>query len=83
MRAVAAVLLLSAAGIAQAEEEKESPLPQQMEEVVVIGYDWNPNEHKSALMMGLSGAYLIHEYDKRRNEWRFVKASNEPKKDNE
>jgi len=34
-------------------------------------------------MMGLSGAYLIHEYDKRRNEWRFVKASNEPKKDNE
>jgi len=83
MRAVAAVLLLSAAGIAQAEEEKESPLPQQMEEVVVIGYDWSFDERKGALMMGLSGAYLIHEYDKRRNEWRFVKASNEPKKDNE
>lgn len=83
MKAVVVALLLSAAGLAQAEEEKEAPLPQQMEEVVVTGYSWNPNEHKSALMMGISGAYLIHEYDKRRNEWRFVKASNEPKKDNE
>jgi len=54
MRAVAAVLLLSAAGIAQAEEEKESPLPQQMEEVVVIGYDWSFDERKGALMMGRS-----------------------------
>ena len=83
MRAVAAVLLLSAAGIAQAAEEKASPLPPQREGVVVIGYDWSFDERKGALMMGLSGAYLIHEYDKRRNEWRFVKASNEPKKDNE
>ena len=53
-----------------------------MEEVVVTGYSWNPNEHKGALMMGLSGAYLIHEYDKVRDEWRFVRASNQPKKDN-
>jgi hypothetical protein len=81
---VVVALLLSATGLAQAEEEKEVPRPKRnIEEVVVTGYSWNPNEHKSALMMGLSGAYLIHEYDKVRDEWRFVRASNQPKKDNE
>lgn len=83
MKAVIAVLLLSAAGLAQAEEQKELPRPQQMEEVVVVGYDWSFDEHKGALMMGLGGAYLIHEYDKKRNEWRFIRASNEKPKDKE
>lgn len=83
MKAVIAVLLLSAAGLAQAEEQKELPRPQQMEEVVVVGYDWSFDEHKGALMMGLGGAYLIHEYDKKRNEWRFIRASDEKPKDKE
>lgn len=83
MKAVIAVLLLSAAGLAQAEEQKELPRPQQMEEIVVVGYDWSFDEHKGALMMGLGGAYLIHEYDKKRNEWRFIRASNEKPKDKE
>jgi hypothetical protein len=83
MKKAAILLLLSATGLAQAEEEKEVPRPKRnIEEVVVTGYSWNPNEHKGALMMGLSGAYLIHEYDKVRDEWRFVRASNQPKKDN-
>ena len=83
MKKAVILLLLSAAGLAQAEEEKEVPRPKRnIEEVVVTGYSWNPNEHKGALMMGLSGAYLIHEYDKVRDEWRFVRASNQPKKDN-
>ena len=81
MKAVIAALLLSAAGLAQAEEQKEVPRPQQMEEIVVVGYDWSFDEHKGALMMGLNGAYLIHEYDKKRNEWRFIRASNEKLKD--
>jgi len=81
MKAVV-LLLLSAAGLAQA-EEKESPPPQPMEEVVVTGYAWDQDFMKNALIIGLGGAYLIHEYDKERNEWRFVRASNEPKKDNE
>ena len=83
MKAVIAVLLLSAAGLAQAEEQKELPRPQQMEEIVVVGYDWSFDERKGALMMGLGGAYLIHEYDKKRNEWRFIRASNEKPKDKE
>ena len=83
MKAVIAVLLLSAAGLAQAEEQKELPRPQQMEEIVVVGYDWSFDEHKGALMMGLGGAYLIHEYDKKRNEWRFIRASDEKPKDKE
>ena len=83
MKKAVILLLLSATGLAQAEEEKEVPRPKRnMEEVVVTGYSWNPNEHKGALIMGLSGAYLIHEYDKVRDEWRFVRASNQPKKDN-
>ena len=83
MKKAVILLLLSATGLAQAEEEKEVPRPKRnIEEVVVTGYSWNPNEHKGALMMGLSGAYLIHEYDKVRDEWRFVRASNQPKKDN-
>ena len=77
------VLLLSVIGTqALASEEPEVPRPRKnIEEVVVIGYSWNPNEYKGVLMMGLSGAYLIHEYDKKRDEWKFVRASSNRKKD--
>ena len=50
-----------------------------MEEVIVTGYKFDKSDTAGMLMMGLSGAYLIHEYDKVRNEWRFVRASNEKK----
>jgi hypothetical protein len=29
--------------------------------------------------MGLSGAYLIHEYDEKEDVWRFVRTSHETK----
>ena len=82
MRAVA-LLLAIGAGLAHAEEEKESPLPpQQMEEVVVVGYkDWDFDTRKGALMIGLGGVFMLHEYDKARDEWHFVRASNEPERD--
>ena len=84
MKQLVVLLLLSATGSALASEEPEVPRPRKpLEEVVVTGYSWNFEEHKSALMMGLGGAYLIHEYDKARDEWRFVRASNEPTKDKE
>ena len=84
MKQLVVLLLLSATGSALASEEPEVPRPvRNIEEVVVTGYSWNFEEYKGALMMGLGGAYLIHEYDKTRNEWRFVRASNEPEKDKE
>jgi hypothetical protein len=82
MRQLVLLLLLSAAGSALASEEPEVPRPiRNIEEVVVTGYNWSFKEHKGALIMGLGGAYLIHEYDKARDEWRFVRASNESTKD--
>ena len=84
MKKLVAVLLISAAGSqALASEDPEVPRRRKLiqEEVVVTGYKWDIEEHKGALMIGLSGAYLIHEYDKKRNEWRFIRASNERKKD--
>jgi len=75
------VILLIAAGSATATEPEEPQPKLQMEEVVVTGYQWNVEELRGKLMMGLSGAYLIHEYDKVRDEWRFVRASTESKKD--
>ena len=85
MKQLVVLLLLSATGSALASEEPEVPRPtrKNIEEVVVTGYSWNFEEYKGALMMGLGGAYLIHEYDKARDEWRFVRASNEPTKDKE
>ena len=82
MKQLVVLLLLSATGSALASEEPEVPRPRKnIEEVVVTGYKWDFNEHKGALMMGLSGAYLIHEYDKKRDEWKFVRASTDRKKD--
>ena len=83
MKQAVVALLLIAAGSAMAEGEKpEVPRPvRNLEEVVVTGYHWNTDEMRGKLMMGLGGAFLIHEYDKTRDEWRFVRASNEPTKD--
>ncbi|REK63545.1 MAG: hypothetical protein DWQ49_02750 [Bacteroidetes bacterium] len=83
MKHIVVAVLLSATGLqAFASEEPEVPRPRKnIEEVVVTGYKWDFNEHKGALMMGLSGAYLIHEYDKKRDEWKFVRASTDRKKD--
>ena len=62
-------------------EEAEDPHLQKpnLEEVVVTGYHWDTEELRGRLMQGLSGAYLIHEYDKARDEWRFVRASTDKK----
>lgn len=77
------LVLLIAAGSAMA-EEAEDPHPRpDLEEVVVTGYQWNTDDLRGKLMLGLSGAYLIHEYDKKRNEWRFIRASDEKPKDKE
>ena len=83
MKRLVVMVLLSAAGSALASEDPEVPRPNKrsLEEVVVTGYQWDSEELRGKLMMGLSGAYLIHEYDKGRNEWRFVRASTESKKD--
>ena len=79
------VLLLSVIGAqALASEEPEVPRPKRnIEEVVVIGYRWQPIEatQSALLMMGINGEYLIHEYDKERNEWKFVRSSKDRKKD--
>ena len=82
MKQAIAVLFLIATGMAQASKEPEVPRPvRNLEEVVVTGYHWNTDELRGKLMMGLGGAYLIHEYDKTRDEWRFVRASTEKTKD--
>ena len=74
-------VLLIAAGSAMAKEAEDPHLRPNLEELVVTGYSWNTEELRGKLMMGLSGAYLIHEYDKVRDEWRFVRASTDSKKD--
>ena len=74
-------VLLIAAGSAMAEEAEDPHLKPHLEELVVTGYQWDTEELRGKLMMGLSGAYLIHEYDKKRNEWRFIRASNEKPKE--
>ena len=64
-------------------EEPEDPhLKPNLEEVVVTGYTWNVEELHGRLMLGLGGAYLLHEYDKTRDEWRFIRTSDQrPNKD--
>ena len=80
MKQFVVLLLLSATGSALASEEPEVPRPKRnVEEVIVTGYKFDKSDTAGMLMMGLSGAYLIHEYDKVRNEWRFVRASNQKK----
>lgn len=83
MKKVVVSILLIAAGSAMAEEAEDPHLKPNLEELVVTGYQWDTEELRGKLMMGLSGAYLIHEYDKKRNEWRFIRASNEKQKDKE
>jgi len=83
MKRVVVSILLIAAGSAMAEEAEDPHLKPNLEELVVTGYQWDTEELRGKLMMGLSGAYLIHEYDKARNEWRFIRASNERKEDKE
>lgn len=83
MKRIVVSILLIAAGSAMAEEAEDPDLRPNLEELVVTGYQWDTEELRGTLMMGLSGAYLIHEYDKKRNEWRFIRASNERKEDKE
>ena len=82
MKAVIALLLTIATGSAMAEEDPEVPRPKgrnNIEEVRVVGYDLS--EMRGMLMVGLSGAYLIHEYDQEKNEWRFIRTSDERKEE--
>ena len=79
MKRVVVTFLLIAAGSAMAEEAEDPHLKPNLEELVVTGYQWNTEELRRKLMVGLSGEYLIHEYDKKRDEWRFVRASSERK----
>lgn len=81
MKKFVSFILIIAAGSAMAEEAEDPHLKPAMEEIVVTGYQWDAEELRGRLMMGLSGAYLIHEYDKKRNEWRFIRASNERTKE--
>lgn len=83
MKRIVVSILLIAAGSAMAEEAEDPDLRPNLEELVVTGYQWDTEELRGKLMLGLSGAYLIHEYDKARNEWRFIRASNERKEDKE
>jgi hypothetical protein len=80
MKHLVVLLLLSATGSALASETPEVPRPKRnVEEVIVTGYKFDKSDTAGMLMIGLSGAYLIHEYDSVRNEWRFVRASNQKK----
>jgi hypothetical protein len=75
-------LLLVATMPVMAEEPEDPHLKPNLEDVVVTGYIWNTEELRGRLMLGLGGACLIHESDKTRDEWRFVRTSNQkPKKD--
>ena len=71
------VALLFTAVVVSAEAEEKEP----QEEVVVTGIRLDVNEQSDLMSIGLSGVYLIHIYDEIRDEWRFVRASNEEKKD--
>ena len=77
--ALLAVIYALASGAMATESTKEVSKPQNnnMEEVRVVGYDLS--EFRGKLMVGLSGTYLIHEYDEKENVWRFVRTSHETK----
>lgn len=77
--ALLAVIYALASGAMATESTKEKTENNNMEEVRVVGYDLS--EMQGMLMVGLSGVYLIHEYDQEKNEWRFVRASNERKEE--
>ena len=76
--ALLAVIYALASGAMATESTKEKPEQNNnMEEVRVVGYDLS--EFRGKLLMGLSGAYLIHEYDEKEDVWRFVRTSHESK----
>lgn len=77
--ALLAVIYALASGAMATESTKEKPENNNMEEVRVVGYDLS--EMRDMLMVGLSGAYLIHEYDEKEDVWRFVRTSHETKED--
>ena len=68
-------LLIPFTAVATEAEEKPP------EEVIVTGIRLDVNEQSDLMAIGLSSVYLIHIYDEIRDEWRFVRASNEEKKD--
>ena len=74
--ALLAVIYALASGAMATESTKEETTENNnIEEVRVVGYDLS--EMQGMLMIGLSGAYLIHEYDEKENVWRFVRTSHE------
>ena len=76
--ALSAVIYALASGAMATESTKEKPEENNnIEEVRVVGYDLS--ELRGKLLMGLSGAYLIHEYDEKEDVWRFVRTSHESK----
>jgi len=77
--ALLAVIYALASGAMATESTKEKPKNNNMEEVRVVGYDLS--EFNGMLMVGLSGAYLIHEYDEKEDVWRFVRTSYESKEE--
>jgi hypothetical protein len=77
--ALLAVIYALASGAMATESTKEKPENNNMEEVRVVGYDLS--EFNGMLMVGLSGAYLIHEYDEKEDVWRFVRTSYESKEE--
>lgn len=76
---LAVIYALASGAMAADNQTKEKTENNNMEEVRVVGYDLS--EMRGMLMVGLSGVYLIHEYDQEKNEWRFVRASNERKEE--
>jgi len=77
--ALLAVIYALASGAMATESTKEKTENNNMEEVRVVGYDLS--EMRGMLMIGLSGAFLIHEYDEKENVWRFVRTSHESKEE--
>jgi len=49
------------------------------EEVIVTAVKLDLKEISNLAAIGLTSVYLIHEYDEIKDEWRFVRASNEKK----
>jgi len=82
MKKVLVLLAVLALGApVMAKEQDDSKVRQtNIEEVIVTGIKLETGK-EGALMVGLSGVLLIHEYDMKTNTWKFVRASNEEKAD--
>lgn len=74
---LAVIYALASGAMATESTKEETPTNNNIEEVRVVGYDLS--ELRGKLFVGLSGAYLIHEYDEKEDVWRFVRTSNETK----